>query len=111
MAAAAAVVLAACSSNRSAPARPVAATSPGALTVRGDWDDVDAALEAALSRSEMAILRRSEESPDKLYFELITIRSEPGSLTVTRDHGAGDQLIPIHLEARIGHFGEPASEQ
>lgn len=107
------VGLAACASS----ARPAVATdaaSPGTMTIRADWNDVDAAVEIAITRAEMAILRRTAEpadQPEQIRFELLTMMDERGVLTVTRDAGAGDAMIPIHLEARVGHFGDPAREQ
>lgn len=110
------VGLVACSGPSAGLAPATDATSPGATTVRGDWDDVDAAVQVAITRAEMAILRRTAEpadqpDPDRIQFELLTMMNDRAVLTATREAGAGESLIPIHLEARVGHFGDPAREQ
>ncbi|MCC6678679.1 MAG: hypothetical protein IT436_16220 [Phycisphaerales bacterium] len=93
-----------------APRADATATSPTSITVRGDWDDVGPALEVALSRAQMAILTQTENGPDRLRYDLLTIASDPATLTATRAPGAGNDLIDIQLEARVGHFGDPQRE-
>lgn len=105
-----AVLAAACS----APARretPPVLASPVSLTAHGDWNDVDAALEVALTRAQMAILSRSADGPDRITWQLLSVRDEPAQLTAARPPGRTQNPTDITLEARIGHFGDPQREE
>lgn len=93
------------------PEAAAAATSPVSLTVRADWDDVDAALEVALSRAQLAILSRSPDGPDRVTWRLLSVQDEPAHLTAVRPPGATQDPTDITLEARIGLFGDPRREE
>lgn len=113
MAASAISGLAFCGCSAPPPPAPLvdaSAASPTSRTIRGDWNDVPAALEVALSRAQMAIIRRTQDGPDLITYELISIGNDPVILTVARAAGAGDDLIDIQLQARAGHFGDPQLE-
>ena len=80
------------------------------LTLSADWDDVTAAAQTGVSKSEMAVLS-SEVSDAKQEFRLQTLGGETGFLTVipleppTPDHPG-----PLQLTARVGLFRNAESE-
>lgn len=87
---------------------PVILESGQARVVRGDWNDVDAAVSVGLSDAEMAVLRVRVRSADRIEYELESILDEPGELIVTREPGtaalADGPGLPIRLEARVGRW-------
>lgn len=82
----------------------IVSTSSKPLVVRGDWDDIPAAVAAAINNQEIAIVSRTAE-PNRWTFTLLTIRDEPGLLVATAQDGA------IVLTCRLGHFGDADRER
>ncbi len=100
--------------------RPDPVVSPGiTIIAEGDWDDVDASVEAAVVRCEMAIVRRISfqlepaETIDvptrRRAFDLVTADDQPARLKFvaksTTDPG------DIEVFAHVGRFGDRAREQ
>jgi len=75
-----------------------------AVSARGDWDDVPAAVAAAVRNQEVAIVSRSSDG-NQWTFTLLTIRDEPGQLVATSLDGA------IALRCTLGHFGDADREK
>lgn len=88
------------------PPIPPPAAPAATLATPGDWDDLDAALSAAASRNELAVLRTNAQAPDRRVYDLLAANARPARLEATRDP---DGLI--HLTATIGRFGDPQAEQ
>lgn len=78
--------------------------SPAAVV--GDFDDVRAAVEVSVKRSEIAVVRVDDSTPGLLVFELLTIRDEPSELTARARDDA-----KVELSARIGRFGDEPRER
>lgn len=78
--------------------------SSAPMPARGDWDDVPAAVAAAVRNQEVAVVSRSEEA-GTWTFRLLTIRDEPGVLTATAQDGA------IILTCKLGHYGDADREK
>jgi hypothetical protein len=78
---------------------------PGARVVVADWDDVDAAVEVAVKRSEVGLAGPARREEGRVVFPIRTISDEAGELVVTR--GEGDRVT---VEASIGRFGDAAWE-
>lgn len=84
----------------------------------GDWMDVNAAVLAAARHREMVV--ESETKPDEttLRFELLTVKSEQVTVTVTRsfppDHSirmSQEGPIALTIEVKVGRFGDSKREQ
>lgn len=91
----------------------VAGGSPVRLRCVGDWDDLGAAMIKAETAGEVDTLKRREEGPDRVIFEVRSINQELGTLTVTRDRSGGPDAKgswPIELVARIGPRGNARRE-
>lgn len=73
----------------------------------GDWDDARAAAAAAVPAVELAIVHVEEPTPDRLIFELLSARDEPGELVIERRPGSGE----LDVRARVGRFGDPRRER
>jgi hypothetical protein len=84
---------------------PVTGSITPAVVV-GDFDDVRAAVEVSVGRSEMAVVRVDESTPGELVFELLTIRDEPSELKARAAEGG-----MVELSARIGRFGDERRER
>lgn len=87
---------------------------PSRLEVRADWNDVEASMDVAAPRAELAVLSTEAlEHGASLRFSVVTTTDEYGEITARRDgHGPSDgENIPIVLEARIGRFGDPTRER
>ncbi len=86
--------------------------APGPLEMLADWDDLDAAMDVAAQRNEMAVLRASDPTGDGLIrrFELRTVAAEPVEVTVTRPEAGSGQPQPIIARAKVGRFGDPERE-
>lgn len=107
-----------CSSGtlRSEPSPVAAATGPTRTTVRADWSDLEAAMEVAAPRAELAILSTTI-GPTLIRFEVLAATDEAGEVLATRlpptdslptnTHG---ENIEISLTARIGRFGDTSRE-
>jgi len=84
----------------------------------GDWADVNAAVLAAAQHREMVVESESQPDPKTLEFQLLTVRSEPVTVTVTRS-SLPDQSIRIsqegpvamNIEVKVGRFGDSKREQ
>lgn len=82
-----------------------AEASPSTAVVRGDWNDLDAALLVAASEAEMAVV--SSEGDDSAFSaELTTPRDDRVTVWVTRQ--AADRF---EVRVRAGLFGDPESER
>lgn len=82
--------------------------------LHGDWDDVEAALEVALSSAELAVIGKAalhvvpaetnEISTRRVAFDLVTVGDEPAAVRFAALR-TGDPT-PIEVFARIGRFGD-----
>lgn len=81
------------------------------MTVRADWSDLEAAMEVAAPRAELALVE-TKTSSDRVVFGVVAATDENGEVVATRTpgNGAGED-IEIRLTARIGRFGDAAREQ
>jgi len=85
-------------------------TPPGAISISrlgaGDWDDIDAAVDAGMTAAEVARVDAST-SPDGLTrtYELRTITDEPAWLVARREESGR-----VGLGASVGRFGNPEHE-
>ena len=69
------------------------------ITLIGDWNDIDAAMQAGMAESETAVLARSE-SNGVVVFEFLSIHDERGKLIATRlEKGTEGVEITVHAEA------------
>ena len=96
------------------PARGVApsATSPVQTTIVADWDDLQAAVGFALSRTELVRVSVFRPTEDRVEFRLRSSRDEPGLLVATReDEWCGGDPVTMTLTCTVGRFGDPAREQ
>ncbi len=82
-----------------------AAPDPTALEAGGAWKHLDAAVSAATSRHEMAVLTRTSPDHTSRRYTLLTVDNRPGHLEATREPDGA-----IRLVATIGRFGDPAGE-
>lgn len=85
------------------------------VTSRGDANDIDAAVEVAVGRVEMSVVRtiRTSQDPHVLrIYELRAANDEPAVLKVRR---AGitieNQPVTLELAASFGRFGNPERER
>lgn len=96
-------------------------SEPERALTTGDWDDVDAAVDAAISKKgvEMAVLSSRDEEGGTRVYELTTIGDEPARLVVHRKlnesatgvrHGRGAPEA-MSLEAWVGRFGDRDRER
>jgi hypothetical protein len=109
------LLLAACAARRFDPPIP----SDGWREVaRGDWDDLDAAVEVACMRHEIALVTATDEPPDaadaaqrvrRRTFNLVTAGSEPVRIDAAST-GASDPG-DIVLTVRVGRFGDQRRER
>ncbi len=81
---------------------------------RGDWDDLDAAVEVACMRHEIARVSAADEPTGdagsrRRVFTLVTAGSEPVSIQAT-GQGVTDPG-DIVLTVRVGHFGDERRER
>jgi hypothetical protein len=96
--------------------RAAEADQPARAVVRGDWDDVEAAIWTAAGQMEIAVERieGGGRGEDTLRATLRTVRSEPVTLVARRlsgdAEGTGGQRAEgerIELEAQFGRFPDP----
>jgi hypothetical protein len=85
------------------------------LRVRGDWDDVDAAVAVGVSRGEAATLS-SIQGEGRREYRLLSIDDEPGvliaQLVVGEQNRAGAAAgVQIDLTCRIGRYQDEARER
>lgn len=85
----------------------------------GDWDDIPAAVDVAVGKCEMAVVRGPDKSaPDYgavQQYELRTVTDEPARLIIRRraaDNGRGETgAVPLEIDAIVGRFGDAARER
>ncbi|MBX3390801.1 MAG: hypothetical protein KF691_15235 [Phycisphaeraceae bacterium] len=84
----------------------------------GDWDDVNASVLAASQHREMTVLTESQPNPTTLEFDLLTVSSEPVTITVTRSSPPDPSIrlsqegpIAMTLEVKVGRFGDSRRER
>lgn len=84
----------------------------------GDWDDVNAAVQAASQHREMAVLSESDPNPTTMEFNLLTVSSEPVTITVTRSSPPDASIrlsqegpIAMTIEVKVGRFGDSKRER
>lgn len=80
------------------------------LVSRGDWDDVDAAVDVGLGAIEAASLGIDHSMPGLIVYEFVTIRDDPGRLEIRQLDLPPDEP-GIEILASIGHFARPKEEQ
>lgn len=75
-------------------------------TVVADWEDVPAAVSVATGQVELAVVDRSNPDPNRLVYELKSIRDEPGVLEVSRPQNGWIPGLPVVLTLRceVGRF-------
>lgn len=89
---------------------------PGVITLVADWDDLDAAVEVACTRQQLAPIGTTEEEPHRRTYELRSPGDEPAWVFAERQGEAlpgTDGRIPpqpITLRARFGRFGDEGRE-
>ncbi len=95
--------LASCASEAVAPPSTISISRLG----DGDWDDIDAAVDAGMSAAEVARVDAST-SPDgrTRTYELRASTDEPAWLVARREEDGR-----VGLGARVGRFGDPEREQ
>lgn len=88
------------------------------VTVRADWDDVDAALDVGLLDAECAIVSDTRPRRGVRYhtvtYTLRTIQGEPGTVTFSRSaEGPADPRgpEPITAQASIGRYRDADRER
>ncbi len=94
-----------CCANRAVPAED-GYSPPLVVQVQGDWDDVDAAMDVALSEVEAAVESSQAVGLSKRYL-IRTVRGEPGEVVLTQLETPGD----IGLSVQIGRFGDRSREK
>lgn len=84
----------------------------------GDWADVNAAVLAAAQHREMVVESESQPDAKTLEFQLLTVRSEPVTVTVTRNSAADQSVrmsqegpIALNIEVKVGRFGDSKRER
>lgn len=100
-----------CSSGQaSESASPLARAA--SVDTSADWDDVGAAVAAALSESELVEVRADRSDPARLVDTLRTSRDEPAVLTVERlDEPDSSGPVRLRVTCSIGRFGDPERER
>ena len=88
----------------------VAEAGESVIWVEADWADAEAAVSAALGKSELVKVRLKRPDPSRLVYTLRTSRDEPAVLTITRGEGVADP-VPMFLTCSIGRFGDPRRER
>lgn len=79
---------------------------PGPRTVLADWNDVDAAVEVAVKKAEVALDGPARREARRVVYRIRTVSDEPGELVVERSDG--DVLT---VSASIGRFGEGKEQE
>ncbi len=91
--------------NGGAPEGPRFAGDPSVMRAIGDAADLDAAVDAAMIRAELAIVRAGPGPEGGRRYELIDAQGRPGELVITP---VGENEFT--LRARLGRFGRPSDE-
>lgn len=71
----------------------------------GEYDDLDAAVEAAAMQTEFAIVHAGPGPQGGRRYELLDAQGRPGELVIRRE---GEH--EFSLRTRLGRFGRPADE-
>ncbi|MGH7243146.1 MAG: DUF3568 family protein [Phycisphaerales bacterium] len=84
----------------------------------GDWDDVNAAVLAAAQHREMVVESQSRPDLKTQQFKLLTVRSEPVTVTVSRSsipdqsvRASQEGTVAMTIEVKVGMFGDTKREQ
>ncbi len=88
---------------RDAHERAGATTLPG----RADWNDIDAAVDLAASKNEMAVEGSASPNDDTRVYHLRTVGDEPTWVTVRRIDDAGG----VEITVSVGRFGSRDQER
>ncbi len=106
-----AVALAGCGADfvQSRPSR----TPPLSARAVADWDDLDAAVEVAAAKAELAVVSRRDERDGSARVELVSATDEPALLVARPAHGysPGPRPILIDLSLGVGRFGDSTRER
>jgi hypothetical protein len=92
------------------------------LQAVGDWNDIDAAVEVAVKKAELAVVEARDATDERgraqRVFTLVGLGNEPAELIVTAKGGAGDKSslaqagpVAMQLSASVGRFGDAAREK
>ncbi len=84
-----------------------------AMQAVADWDDLDAAVEVAATKSELAVVSRREERDGSARIELVSSTDEPALLVARPASGysAGTRPILIDLSLGVGRYGDRTRER
>jgi hypothetical protein len=106
--------------------RLLGASSEGTqATAMADWDDIEAAMDVAISKLEMAVearpsreeLRSDQRGAECVEYKLVTIRDEPARVLFCRNKklawsdGSAAGPEPITILVRVGRWGDSAREE
>ena len=80
------------------------------LAAKGNWNDIDAAVEVGASKAETVIYEQISQPEGKRRYVLRTSTFEPGELVVERA-SAGPDPVEIRMRCSIGRFGDHAREE
>jgi hypothetical protein len=100
-----------CSQERLGIDRSVILPNASIAEMTGDWDDVDAAVDAGGAKAEMAIVSITATGPNGRAYELRSIRDEPVWLVVDRLGQAGPGPIRMSMRCTVGRFGNPEAQR
>jgi hypothetical protein len=79
---------------------------------RGDRNDIEVSVDAALARAYVAPVAMTERDDGALVWELRTARDEPGALEVRLGPAPEPgQPVGVEISCRIGRFGDPEVER
>lgn len=95
------------------PSRPPEIGSPVRIEARGEWADIQAAVEVGLTEAEVAASSWTKPDPAFRRYDLWSVTDEPGWLEVRRLPAVErDGVLEerVALESRIGVFGDPDRE-
>lgn len=86
--------------------------------VTGDWDDVNAAVQAAAQHREMAVVSETKVDDRTIRYSLLTAKSEDVTVTISRDLAADPNVrlsqegpIAIRVVVKVGMFGDTKRER
>lgn len=94
--------------------------APTSAEILADWDDADAAVEAALTRCASSVLRDrryagggagTPPEPIEITLEIVTLRGDEGAIRLRRlDPWNGVDPVRVVVEASVGVFGNRRAE-
>lgn len=86
--------------------------------VTGDWDDVNAAVQAAAQHREMSVVSETKVDDRTIRYSLITAKSEDVTVTISRDLAVDPNVrlsqegpIAIRVVVKVGMFGDTKRER